>query len=58
MKRYNGKNKLIDVSSFVGMPVAGFEKEISSLLRNMEAGEGHGVEALRGEKEIFLVIPF
>ena len=33
-------SKFANFNSFVGMPIAGFEKESSSLLRKMEARKG------------------
>ena len=31
-------------NNFVGMPIVRFKKEISSLLKNLEARKGHGVK--------------
>lgn len=49
--------KLSNFNSFVGMAVAGFQKEISFCLRKMEARKGHGVKA-SGKEETFTIILF
>lgn len=45
--------KFANFNSFVGMLVASFEKEISSLLRKMKAGKGCGVKVSRGKGKPF-----
>ena len=37
-------SKFVHFNNFVGMPIARFKKEISSLLKNLEARQGHGVK--------------
>ena len=49
----NLSRQLANLSSFVGMLVAGFEKEISSLMWKMKARKGHGVKVSRGKKNPF-----
>ena len=46
-------SKLTNFSSFMGMLITGFEKEISSFLRKMKARKGHGVKASRAKKKPF-----
>lgn len=43
--------KFAKFSSFVGMPLAGFKEEISSLLREMEARKGRGVKFSGGKRK-------
>ena len=37
-------NSFVKFSNCLGLPVLGFEKEISFLLRKLEAKKGHGVK--------------
>ena len=46
--------KFVEVSSFLGLLVVGFEKEINSLLRKMESRKGHGVEVSKGSRKFSL----
>lgn len=43
-------NKLINFNSFVRMPTVGFENEIISLLRKIDARRGHDGKASRAKK--------
>ena len=50
--------KFVNFSNYVGMLVAGFEKEINSLLKNLEARKGRGVKVLGGRRKHFLTSHF
>lgn len=43
-------SKLLNFSNYLEMPVAGCEKEISSLLRKLESKKGHGVKVSGGKR--------
>ena len=38
-------------SNYVGMPILGYEKEISSILRKLESQKGRGVKVLGGKSK-------
>lgn len=38
-------------SNCLGMPISGYEKEISSILRKLESQKGRGVKVLRGKRK-------
>ena len=44
-------NKFVAFSSFPGLPVMGFEKEINSLLKKLELRKGRGIKIARGKKK-------
>lgn len=46
----NLPNKFVHFSNFVGMLVAGFEKEINSLLKNLEVKKWRGVKISGGKR--------
>ena len=39
------------LSNFLGMPMAGYEREITSLLRKLEASKGRGLKISMGKKK-------
>ncbi|RVW50524.1 hypothetical protein CK203_074547 [Vitis vinifera] len=43
-------DKFVAFSSFLGLPVTGFEKESNSLLWKLESRKGRGVKITRGKK--------
>lgn len=50
----NLPSMFVNFNNFVGMPVVGFEKEINSLLRKMEARKGSKVKISRGKRKTLL----
>lgn len=46
--------KFVTFSNFLGLPVAGLEKEINSLLKKMESRKVHRVKVARGKKKLLL----
>lgn len=47
-------NMFANFSNFMGMHVVGFEKEINTLLRKMEARKGHKVKVSKGKRKTLL----
>ena len=45
-------SKFVQFNNFVGMPIAGFEKEISSFLKNLEERKGRGVKISGGKRNL------
>lgn len=42
------------LNSFLGLPVAGVEKKINSLMRRMESCKGRGIKVVGGKRKSFL----